>query len=145
MKTSKGSFSYQGVSTRGVRHSPGDGVRTWGQKGSRAHAAASACQVRHGDILVFHCRRRIQCCQHFCNQSAARGNIPDLLFPCLFGKRQGKPPKGQGFLWLAEPLKSLEKKGKTLKIARNSLKRKKARKTKKARKRRLGIKSPKST
>ena len=40
---------------------------------------------------------------------------------------------------LAKPLKSLGKKGKTLKIARNSLKRKKARKSKKARKRRLGI------
>ena len=40
---------------------------------------------------------------------------------------------------LAEPLKSLGKKGKTLKIARNSLKRKKARKSKKARKRRLGL------
>ena len=40
---------------------------------------------------------------------------------------------------LAKPLKSLGKKGKTLKIARNSLKRKKARKSKKARKRRLGF------
>ena len=40
---------------------------------------------------------------------------------------------------LAEPLKSLGKKGKTLKIARNSSKRKKARKSKKARKRRLGL------
>ena len=39
---------------------------------------------------------------------------------------------------LAELLKSLGKKGKTLKIARNSLKRKEARKSKKARKRRLG-------
>ena len=39
---------------------------------------------------------------------------------------------------LAEPLKSLGKKGKKLKIARNSLKRKKARKSKTARKRRLG-------
>ena len=35
---------------------------------------------------------------------------------------------------LAEPLKSFGKKGKKLKIARNSLKRKKARKSKKARK-----------
>ena len=49
-----------------------------------------------------------------------------------------KPRNRQGFLLLAEPLKTLGKKGKTLKIARNSLKRKKARKTKKARKRRLG-------
>ena len=39
---------------------------------------------------------------------------------------------------LAEPLKSLGKKGKTLKITRTSLKRKKARKSKKARKRRFG-------
>ena len=40
---------------------------------------------------------------------------------------------------LAEPLKSLGKKGKTLQISRNFLKRKKARKSKKARKRRLGF------
>ena len=40
---------------------------------------------------------------------------------------------------LAEPLKSMGKKGKALKIARNSLRRKKARKSKKARKRRLGL------
>ena len=39
---------------------------------------------------------------------------------------------------LAEPLKSWAKKGETLKIARHSLKRKKARKSKKARTRRLG-------
>ena len=63
---------------------------------------------------------------------------PWSSFPCLFGKQQGKPPKRQGFLLLAEPRKSLGKKGKTLKIARHSSKRKKARKTKKARKRRLG-------
>ena len=63
---------------------------------------------------------------------------PWSSFPCLFGKRQGKPPRKQGFLMLAEPLKSLRMKGKPLKIARNSLKRKKARKSKKARKRRLG-------
>ena len=64
---------------------------------------------------------------------------PWSSFPCRFGKRQGKPPKKRGFLMqLAEPLKSLGKKGKTLKIARSSLKRKKARKSKRARKRRLG-------
>ena len=64
------------------------------------------------------------------------GPSPDLL--CFFGKRQGKPPKKQGFFIVAEPLKSLGKKGKTRKKARNSLERQKARKSKKARKRRLG-------
>ena len=58
-----------------------------------------------------------------------RKHLPWSSFPCLFGKQQGKPPKRQGFLLLAEPLKSLGKKGKPHKIARNSLKRKKARKT----------------
>ena len=38
----------------------------------------------------------------------------------FFGKRQGKPPKKQGFFIPTEPLKSLEKKGKTLKKTRNS-------------------------
>ena len=64
---------------------------------------------------------------------------PWSSFPCRFRKRQGKPPKRQGILLLAEPLKSLGKKGKKLKIARNSLKRKKARKSKKAGKGRLGM------
>ena len=75
-------------------------------------------------------------------QTPFKPPFPWSSFPCLFGKRQGKPPKRQGFLMLAEPLKSLGKKGKTLKIARNSLKRKKARKSKKARKRRLGLLHP---
>ena len=67
--------------------------------------------------------------------------IPDLLFLVFFWKWQGKPPKKQGFFIVAEPLKSLGKKGKTRKKARNSLERKKARKSKKARKRRLGIRN----
>ena len=42
--------------------------------------------------------------------------IPALSFlSFFFGKRQGKLPKKQGFFILTEPLKSLEKKGKTLK------------------------------
>ena len=44
-----------------------------------------------------------------------------------FWKWQGKPPKKQGFFIVAEPLKSLGKKGKTRKKARNSLERKKVR------------------
>ena len=44
----------------------------------------------------------------------------------------------QGFSVSSEPLKPLEKKGKTLKKARNSLKSKNARKSKKAGKRRSG-------
>ena len=51
-------------------------------------------------------------------------NVPNTIiarekpcpsFPWFFGKRRGKPPKKQGFFIPAEPLKSLEKKGKTLK------------------------------
>ena len=40
---------------------------------------------------------------------------PCPFFPCFFGKKQGKPPKKQGFLSLPDPQKSLEKKGKMLK------------------------------
>ena len=63
---------------------------------------------------------------------------PCPSFPCFLGKWQGKPPKKQGFFIPAEPLKTLEKKGKTLKKTRNSLQGKKARKSKKARKGRIG-------
>ena len=48
------------------------------------------------------------------------GSKPCPSFPCFFGKRQGKPPKKQGFFIPTEPLKSLEKKGKTPKKPRNS-------------------------
>ena len=41
-------------------------------------------------------------------------DLPCPSFPCFLGKRQGKPPKKQGFFIPTEPLKSLEKKGKTL-------------------------------
>ena len=51
----------------------------------------------------------------------------------------GKPPKTQGFFYPQQTLKSLGKKGKTLKKARNSLERKKARNYKKARKGRSGL------
>ena len=46
-------------------------------------------------------------------------NYPVLPF-LVFWKLQGKPPKRQGFFIPAKPLKSLEKKGKTLKKTRNS-------------------------
>ena len=74
-----------------------------------------------------------------------KGPFPDLLFLAFFGKRQGKAPKKQGFFVLAEPLKSLRKKGKTHKKTRNSLERKKARKSKNARKRRSGFRTKNST
>ena len=63
---------------------------------------------------------------------------PCPSFPCFFGKRQGKPQKKQGFFRPAEPLKSLEKKGKTLEKTRNSSPAKKTRNSKKARKGRTG-------
>ena len=53
-------------------------------------------------------------CPFFCH-------FPCPSFPCFFfGKRQEKPPKKQGFFIPSEPLKSVEKKGKTLKKKRNS-------------------------
>ena len=45
---------------------------------------------------------------------------PCPSFPVFFGKRHGQPPKKQGFFSPTGPLKSLEKKGKTLKKTRNS-------------------------
>ena len=41
--------------------------------------------------------------------------LPCPSLPCFVGKRQGKPPKKQGFFIPTEPPKSLERKGKTLK------------------------------
>ena len=38
--------------------------------------------------------------------------FPWSSFPCLFGKQQGKPPKRQGFLLLAEPLNPWERREK---------------------------------
>ena len=55
-----------------------------------------------------------------------------LSFPCFLGEKQGKPPKKARIFPYAEPLKSLGKKGKTLKKARKFLATKKARKSKKA-------------
>ena len=46
-------------------------------------------------------------------------DFPCPSFPCFFGKCHGKPPKKQRFFIPTEPLKSLEKKGKTLKKTRN--------------------------
>ena len=100
---------------------------------------SSSRNVLSSHIVIPHplCRWGLKSFFFFVGGGGGFFAIPDLL--CLFGKQQGKPPKGQGFLLLAEPPKSLGKKGKTLKIARNSLGRQKARKTKKTRKRRLGI------
>ena len=58
---------------------------------------------------------------------------PCPSFPCFFGKRQGKPPQKQGFCIPTEPLKSLEKKGKTPKKTRNFLAGEKAKEVKKTR------------
>ena len=71
-------------------------------------------------------------------------NATSTLFPVLpflvfFGKRHGKPPKKQGFVMPTEPLKSLEKKGKTLEKTRNSSQGKKPRNSKKTRKGRTGL------
>ena len=47
-------------------------------------------------------------------------NYPVLPFLVFFGKWAGKPPKKQGFFIFTKPLKTLEKKGKTLNKTRNS-------------------------
>ena len=59
---------------------------------------------------------------------------PDLPFLAFSEKGKENHPKKQGFFHYAEPLKSLGKKGKTLKKARKFLATKKARKSKKTRK-----------
>ena len=63
--------------------------------------------------------------------------LPCPSFPCFFGKWPGKRPKKQGFFIPSEPLKSLEKKGKTLKKTRNSSQGEKNRNSKKTRKDRV--------
>ena len=67
------------------------------------------------------------------------GTIPVLPFLVFLEKRQGKPPKKQGLFIPTEPLKSLEKKRKTLKKTRNSSQGKKTRNSQKTRKGRTGI------
>ena len=64
--------------------------------------------------------------------------LTDLPF-LAFRKKQGKPPKKARIFLSSEPLKSLGKKGKTLKKARKFLATKQARKSKKARKGRSGL------
>ena len=49
-----------------------------------------------------------------------RNHSLSFLSLFFFGEMPGKPPKKQGFFIAAEPLKSLEKKGKTPKKTRNS-------------------------
>ena len=79
---------------------------------------ASPLEVLH----LSEARRRVLPISNQCRSS----------FPCFFfRKRQGKPRKKQGFSVSSELLKSLEKKGKTLKKARNSSKSQKARKSRK--------------
>ena len=68
------------------------------------------------------------------NQALRINSLPCPSFPCFFGKRQGKPPKKQGFFIPTEPLKSLEKKGKTVKKTRKSSQGEKTRNSKKTRK-----------
>ena len=72
----------------------------------------------------------------------AERSIPCPSFPCFFGKWQGKPPKEQGFFIPTEPLKSLEKKRKTLKKTRNSLQGQKNKEFQKTRKGRTGYIPP---
>ena len=57
----------------------------------------------------------------------------------FFGKRQGQPPKKQGFVIPTEPPKTLEKKGKTLKKTRKSLQGEKNKEFQKTRKGRTGL------
>ena len=53
------------------------------------------------------------------------GALPYPSFPCFFGKRQGKPPKNKDLFTLTEALKSLERKGTTLKKNKEVLARRK--------------------
>ena len=70
--------------------------------------------------------------------SETRENNPILPFLVFFGKGKENPPEKQGFLIPTERVKSLEKKGKTLKETRKSSQGEKTRKSKKTRKGRTG-------
>ena len=72
------------------------------------------------------------------SQRALRGlseGYPILPFLVFCWKKHEKPPKKQGFFIPTEPLKSLEKKGKTLEKTRNSSQGKKTRNSKKTKER----------
>ena len=72
---------------------------------------------------------RFRCAKRSAFQSAACPVLPFLDF--FLEKRQGKPPKKQGFFIPTEHPKSLEKKGKMLKKTRSSSQGKKTRNSKK--------------
>ena len=61
--------------------------------------------------------------------------LPCPSFPCFFRKRQGKPAKKQGIFIPTEPLKSLEKKRKTLQKYKEFLAREKHKEFKKGKER----------
>ena len=66
---------------------------------------------------------------------------PDLLFLAFSGKRQGKPPKKQGFSVSSEPLKSLQKEGKTLKKSKEFLEKQKSKEIQKSKERKIRVNS----
>ena len=85
-----------------------------------------------------HDNGEIPVCGHTVESGSAKWWFSFLSLFSFFGKGQGKPPKQQGFFIATEPLKSLEKKRKTVKKTRKSSQGKKTRKSKKTRKGRTG-------
>ena len=67
----------------------------------------------------------LSCIARYRETISAIPPYPDLLFLAVLEKEGKTPQKQQGFVLASETLKSLEKKQKTLKKARVSLKRKK--------------------
>ena len=65
--------------------------------------------------------------------------MPRSSFPCRFRKRQGKPPKRQGILLLAEPLKSLGKKGKKAQNRKEFLEKEKGKEIQKGKERKIRV------
>ena len=63
--------------------------------------------------------------------------LPCPSSPCFFGKRQGKPPKKQGFFIPTEPLNPWKRREKRSKKTRNSSQGEKTRNSKKTRKDRV--------
>ena len=84
----------------------------------------------HGEECIRGYQRKIQG-----QQLKSHPVLPFLVF---LEKGTENPPKKQGFFIPTEPLKSLEKKGKTLEKTRNSSQGKKTRNSKKTRKGRTG-------
>ena len=122
---------------------PGTLTGTFGRFGlSQSCSRRPHCRIIERGVPQAYVRARASsatlCSVHVLRVFLCIDQKPCPSFPCFLGNRQRKPPKKQGFFIPTEPLKSLEKKGKTLEETRKTSQGEKTRKFKKTRKGRTG-------